>query len=236
MGEQEFENLKDKVQNLKRGYFEQISDEQAAEINPKKLYASLIMLAFYDVSADETYIPGLEKSEELQSRRDDLGDVLEIVFPIELDSKYFVIDYNDGNMESQISNEEMKQKFPDTLNLLNEILDIDESYASENFDLQKITTNAITDETGTSIALAGDGTSIIKDTITYENVIPDLTYRVKGRVIDRKKTLETGTEVVATGTDGKPAVNSIDFTPGEANEAYSFSLILIHPGMLMNTL
>lgn len=58
----------------------------------------------------------------------------------------------------------------------------------------KITTNAITDETGTSIALAGDGTSIIKDTITYENVIPGLTYRVKGRVIDRKKTLETGTE------------------------------------------
>ena len=138
MGEQEFEELKEKVKVLKQAYFEQISDEQASEINPKKLYASLIMLSFYDISEDETYIPGSDRAEELQNRLDDLGDVLEIAFPIELDSRYFVMAYNDGNMESQISNEEMKQKFLDTLNLLNEILDIDASYAEENFDLQNL--------------------------------------------------------------------------------------------------
>lgn len=90
--------------------------------------------------------------------------------------------------------------------------------ADQAIHFPKIWTNAITDETQTSIDLSGDGTSIIKDTISYENVIPGLTYRIKGRVIDKNKTEETGTEVVATGTDGKEARNFVDFTPDSAKE------------------
>lgn len=101
--------------------------------------------------------------------------------------------------------------------------DMDFGNENQTIYFPKITTNAVTDETGTSVALAGDGTSIIKDTISYENVIPGLTYRIKERVIARKKTQETGTEVVATGTDGKPAVNSVDFTPSEANGSVQLS-------------
>lgn len=89
--------------------------------------------------------------------------------------------------------------------------------ADQTIHFPKIWTNAITDETQTSIALSGDGTSIIKDTVSYENLIPGLAYRIKGRVIDKHKTEETGAEVIATGTDGKPAVNSVDFTPDSAD-------------------
>ena len=95
--------------------------------------------------------------------------------------------------------------------------------ADQTIHFPKIWTNAITDETQTSIALSGDGTSIIKDTVSYENLIPGLAYRIKGRVIDKHKTEETGTEVVATGTDGKEARNFVDFTPDSANGSIELS-------------
>lgn len=81
----------------------------------------------------------------------------------------------------------------------------------------KIWTNAIDVETQTNISYA-DETAIIKDTVSYENLIPGLTYELHGRVIDRKKTLESGgKEVVVVGTDGKPAENKVVFTPDTAN-------------------
>ena len=81
----------------------------------------------------------------------------------------------------------------------------------------KIWTNAIDVETQTNISYA-DETAIIKDTVSYENLIPGLTYELHGRVIDRKKTMESGgKEVVVVGTDGKPAENKVVFTPDTAN-------------------
>lgn len=66
----------------------------------------------------------------------------------------------------------------------------------------KIWTNAVDAESQSNISYA-DETARIKDTISYENVIPGLTYEIHGRVVDRKKTQESGTEVVVAGTDGK---------------------------------
>lgn len=81
----------------------------------------------------------------------------------------------------------------------------------------KIWTNAIDIETQTNISYA-DETAIIKDTVSFENLIPGLTYELHGRVVDRKKTLESGNkETIVVGTDGKPAENKVIFTPDTAN-------------------
>ncbi len=80
----------------------------------------------------------------------------------------------------------------------------------------KIWTNAIDVETQTNISYA-DETAIIKDTVSYENLIPGLTYELHGRVVDRKKTLESGKETIVVGTDGKNAENKVIFTPDAAN-------------------
>lgn len=80
----------------------------------------------------------------------------------------------------------------------------------------KIWTNAIDVETQTNISYA-DETAVIKDTVSFENLIPGLTYELHGRVIDRKKTLESGEEVIVAGTDGKNAENKVVFTPDTAN-------------------
>lgn len=99
----------------------------------------------------------------------------------------------------------------------------DPNNEQQSIHFPKIRTNAIDKDTKTSIAMSGDGTSVIVDTISYENVIPGLTYEIQGRVIDRKKTLETGSEVVATGTDGKPAKNSVTITPTSSNGTVDLS-------------
>lgn len=87
---------------------------------------------------------------------------------------------------------------------------------NQTIHIPKIWTNAIDVETQTNISYA-DETAIIKDTISYENLIPGLTYEIRGRVIDRKKTLESGEEVIVAGTDGKLAENKVIFTPDTAN-------------------
>lgn len=88
---------------------------------------------------------------------------------------------------------------------------------NQTIHVPKIWTNAIDVETQTNISYA-DETAIIKDTVSYENLIPGLTYELHGRVVDRKKTLESGgKEVVVVGSDGKNAENKVIFTPDTAN-------------------
>lgn len=88
---------------------------------------------------------------------------------------------------------------------------------NQTIHIPKIWTNAIDIETQTNISYA-DETAIIKDTVSYENLIPGLTYELHGRVVDRKKTLESGgKEVVVVGSDGKNAENKVVFTPDTAN-------------------
>ena len=88
---------------------------------------------------------------------------------------------------------------------------------NQTIHVPKIWTNAIDIETQTNISYA-DETAIIKDTVSYENLIPGLTYELHGRVVDRKKTLESGgKEVVVVGSDGKNAENKVIFTPDTAN-------------------
>lgn len=87
---------------------------------------------------------------------------------------------------------------------------------NQTIHIPKIWTNAIDVETQTNISYA-DETAIIKDTVSYENLIPGLTYELHGRVIDRKKTQESGQEVIVAGTDGKLAENKVVFTPDTAN-------------------
>ena len=87
---------------------------------------------------------------------------------------------------------------------------------NQTIHIPKIWTNAIDVETQTNISYA-DETAIIKDTVSYENLIPGLTYELHGRVIDRKKTQESGQEVIVAGTDGKEARNKVEFTPDTAN-------------------
>lgn len=81
----------------------------------------------------------------------------------------------------------------------------------------KITTNAVDSVTQSSETLGGDGTTTIVDTVSYENLIPGFTYKIKGRMIDRRKTIETEAEVLAVGTDGKPAESELTFTPDSSS-------------------
>ena len=93
--------------------------------------------------------------------------------------------------------------------------EMDPENEEQTIHFPKVWTNAVDSKTQSSIALSGDGTTIIKDTISYENVIPGLTYEIRGRVVDRRKTMESGAEVVAVGSDGNPAKNSVRFAPDE---------------------
>ncbi|MCM1233301.1 MAG: VaFE repeat-containing surface-anchored protein [Ruminococcus flavefaciens] len=72
----------------------------------------------------------------------------------------------------------------------------------QTIQIPKIWTNAIDDETKTHVTYMGNGTSIITDTISYENLLVGEEYVVEGVLIDREKTLASGTPVAAIGPDG----------------------------------
>jgi len=86
----------------------------------------------------------------------------------------------------------------------------------------KIWTSAIDSDTFTKTSFADNSTTII-DTVSYENLIPDLTYELKGYIIDKNQSVQTGTNVVATGTNGKLAENSLVFTPEKSSGAVKLS-------------
>lgn len=91
------------------------------------------------------------------------------------------------------------------------------SDANQTIRFPKITTNAVDVATNAHVSLGGDGTTIIKDTVTYSNLIPGQTYRLKGRVVDKRKSEAAGKEVIAAGTDGKEARSTTDFTPSSSS-------------------
>lgn len=98
-----------------------------------------------------------------------------------------------------------------------ELLDEDQT-----IHVPKIWTSAIDSDTFTKTSFADNSTTII-DTISYENLIPGLTYEMKGYIIDKNQSIQTGTNIVATGTNGKLAENTLTFTPERSSGAVKLS-------------
>lgn len=86
----------------------------------------------------------------------------------------------------------------------------------------KVWTSAIDSDTFTKTSFA-DGSTTIIDTFSYENLIPGFTYELKGYVLDKNQSITTGTNVTVSGTDGKPARNSVVFTPESSSGAVRLS-------------
>ncbi|MCM1219380.1 MAG: VaFE repeat-containing surface-anchored protein [Lachnospiraceae bacterium] len=82
----------------------------------------------------------------------------------------------------------------------------------------KVWTSAIDSDTFTKTSLA-DGSTTIIDTFSYDNLIPGFTYELKGYVLDKNQTVINGTNMIAVGTDGKLAQNSLVFTPESSSGA-----------------
>lgn len=78
--------------------------------------------------------------------------------------------------------------------------------------IPKVSTSAADGRTGAKTVYADGDRVTVVDTFSYDNLIPGLTYRLEGRVVDKNQTVSTGSEVALTGTDGKPAKNSDTFT------------------------
>lgn len=82
--------------------------------------------------------------------------------------------------------------------------------------IPKVWTNAMIEDMFSNTV--SDKVRVI-DTFSYDNLIPGLTYKLKGRVIDRDQSIQAGTDVLADNT----AKNEMAFTPDSSSGAVRLS-------------
>jgi hypothetical protein len=86
---------------------------------------------------------------------------------------------------------------------------------NQTIHIPKIRTNAVDSETMTHLSKK-DGSVTILDTITYENLIPGLTYTLEGCLMDKlRDDQKTGTEI--KDANGHKITGSVTFTPKRPN-------------------
>ena len=71
----------------------------------------------------------------------------------------------------------------------------------------------------------------IIDTFSYENLIPGLTYKLKGKVIDKNQTIQAGTDILAGGA----ATNELTFVPESSSGSVrlSFDIPKLNSGVFV---
>ena len=86
-----------------------------------------------------------------------------------------------------------------------------------------IWSDALDMDTFTKTLHAGTGRATVIDTVGYTNLMPGHTYELRGYVVEKDRTIQAGTNVLATAPGGGEARNSMQFVPSASSGSVRLS-------------
>lgn len=124
-GGEDVSDIEAEVDELNEIYFNELTDNERAQIDSSLLFSSLLTLKAGDFTPTEEETPSDGKLEELQERIDALDNVRDISKAEETDENYVVYDYGSDESGMLISNEEQDELFLEVMDLSQEVFLLD---------------------------------------------------------------------------------------------------------------
>lgn len=130
MEDESIPEITDEINDISSIYFNQMDDNERAQINPAILFADKLILEaeISEISPESDWEPDSDEIEELQARIDALDSVYDIAEP-EMTEDAVAFDYDGGNM--YISNEKQDELFLEVLDLSKEIFFLKDEYRKQ---------------------------------------------------------------------------------------------------------
>ncbi len=181
MDETELQGLWDETNNIGESYFNEFSAEQKEQVDPSKLYSTLLLLDGYQEN-DSSAIPDNDTVQDLQDRINDLPDVCDIAETTDInENNYANYCYSSESTTMKITEEEQDKVFLETLELSEKLSDIDNTYISETFDVKPLSEMVMFFTAGASVPAARAGGMIdVTEESPLKKVDKDGLYPTKG--------------------------------------------------------